>query len=160
LLAAMALPALSSAKTDTRANGCLANERRLIQGWRMYAEDNSDLLAPNEYPYTTSYSTASGGQKSQLFNWVSGTIYSAFDSASTMGTVFLTHPAATALANYVKNPTVYHCPADQYLNPLNGGKVNVRSYSMNSAVGTVWYSHFVGSGLPVGAPVQAGWLPG
>ena len=25
-------------------------------GWRMYADDNNDLLAPNDYPYKTAYS--------------------------------------------------------------------------------------------------------
>jgi prepilin-type N-terminal cleavage/methylation domain-containing protein/prepilin-type processing-associated H-X9-DG protein len=160
LLAMMLLPALSSARPDARAAGCLANERRLIQAWRMYAEDNSDILAPNDYPYHTSYSTATSTQKAQMFNWVAGTMWNQFDAASTLGIGILTNPAATALAYYVKNPNVYHCPADQFLNPNAGGKMNVRSYSMNSAVGTIWWGYWNGSGLPLGAPVTGGWLPG
>ena len=53
-------------------------------------------------------------------------------------------------------------PADNYVDP-NAHKVHVRSYSMNSAVGTVWSSSIeMGgtSGLHLGAPVQGGWLPG
>src|SRR5262249_42166057 len=109
-------------------------------------------------PYTTPYFTASPAQKAQLFNWVAGTMVSPFDAATT---TILTNPAASALAYYVKNPNVFHCPGDPYLNPFIGNKPNARSYSMNSAVGTVWWSHYSGStSLPVGAPVQGGWLPG
>ena len=70
----------------------------------------------------------------------------------------LTDPVGTALASYIRSPDVYHCPADNYVDP-NSHKVHVRSYSMNSAIGTIWYGHYA-YGLNLGAPVQGGWLTG
>jgi prepilin-type processing-associated H-X9-DG protein len=69
----------------------------------------------------------------------------------------LVDEVGSALAPYNKSKGTYHCPADKYIDPNK--KNHVRSYSMNSAVGTVWYGSFVG-GPPVGTAVQGGWLPG
>jgi prepilin-type processing-associated H-X9-DG protein len=64
----------------------------------------------------------------------------------------------TLLSPYLQNVEVYHCPADNYVDP-NAHKVHARSYSMNSAVGTSWWGAFNG-GPPLGSAVQGGWLPG
>jgi prepilin-type processing-associated H-X9-DG protein len=57
---------------------------------------------------------------------------------------------------------VYHCPADNYIDANAGHKVHVRSYSMNSAVGTVFNSSstYNAGGPPIGSAVQGGWLMG
>src|ERR1051325_3627103 len=44
ILAAMLLPALSSAKKKAQGIGCMNNSRQLMLAWRMYAEDNNDQL--------------------------------------------------------------------------------------------------------------------
>src|SRR5271165_7247545 len=44
ILAAMLLPALSKAKIRAQGIGCLNNSKQLMLGWRMYSEDNRDLL--------------------------------------------------------------------------------------------------------------------
>ena len=44
ILAAILLPALSSAKERGRAASCLSNERQLAQIYRFYADDNDDYL--------------------------------------------------------------------------------------------------------------------
>ena len=49
ILAAMLLPALSKAKARAQSVSCMNNSRQLMLAWRMYADDNNDLLAPNDY---------------------------------------------------------------------------------------------------------------
>jgi prepilin-type N-terminal cleavage/methylation domain-containing protein/prepilin-type processing-associated H-X9-DG protein len=157
ILAAMLLPALSKAKQKAQQTPCMNNSRQLMIGWRMYAEDNNDLLAPNDYPYLTTYRGSANPYK--LKNWVCGTMASGSDAG---WPAELTDPVGTALTPYVPSPAPYHCPADNYIDTFGGNQPHCRSYSMNSAVGTVWNSSaaFGGSGGPLGSPVGGGWLTG
>jgi len=166
ILAAMLLPALAKAKQRAQAIACLNGTKQLMLGWRMYADDNNDLLAPNDYPYLTCYATAPatgttpGASKNMMKNWVVGTmeqIYDAEDQPSIAGISEMLDPNSL-LSPYLKSKAIFHCPGDQYLDPGAGNQLHVRSYSMNSAVGTVFSS--AGNGTPVGAPVGGGWLPG
>jgi len=162
ILAAMLLPALAKAKQKAYAAGCMNNSKQLMLGWTMYADDNNDLLAPNDFPYTTAFDGPSQ-DLIKMKNWVVGTMEQGKDAGD--------HPAKsgtselldshTLLSPYVQNKAVYHCPADNYENPLAQHGVNVRSYSMNQAVGTLFYSSLHGdTPLPVGSAVQGGWLIG
>lgn len=167
VLAVMLLPALAATKPSSQATQCLENERQLVLGWQMYAEDNGDLLPPNDYPYTTTYATMPSIAQAQHKNWVVGTMAEALDAAdvlaTTPGRVSELLDPNTLLSRYVQNRSVYHCPADNYLDPYAGHKVHVRSYSMNSAVGTIWGSSTAMGGndsRPVGSPVGGGWLLG
>lgn len=155
ILAALLLPALAHAKQQAQSVQCMSNSRQIMLGWLMYADDNNSVLAPNDYPYTTAYYTYAN--KNYLKCWVCGTMEQPIDATTITE---LTDPIGTALASYVKNPSVYHCPADNYIDP-NSHKVHVRSISMNSAVGTVWYGYYAGSPpQPLGTPVDGGWLGG
>jgi len=155
ILTAVLLPALAGTKPNTPAHQCLNNERQLILGWQMYAADNNDLLPPNDYPFTTPYWTYPN--KIWLKNWVVGTMEQPLDSSTRFGALELTDPN-TLLSPYATNSSVYHCPADNYIDPFSH-VVHPRSYSMNSAVGTIWWSYY-NFGPPLGSPVQGGWLPG
>src|ERR1041385_3670486 len=44
ILAALLLPALSSAKQKGQGISCMNNHRQLCYAWRMYAEDSGDIL--------------------------------------------------------------------------------------------------------------------
>ncbi len=67
----------------------------------------------------------------------------------------------SVLSPYIPSRDVYHCPADNYTDKNAGGAVHVRSYSMNSAVGTLYWSTLLnGDSHPVGSPVEGGWLNG
>jgi type II secretory pathway pseudopilin PulG len=44
ILAAMLLPALAKTKLKTQGIQCMNNHRQLTLAWRMYAEDNPDIL--------------------------------------------------------------------------------------------------------------------
>jgi prepilin-type N-terminal cleavage/methylation domain-containing protein/prepilin-type processing-associated H-X9-DG protein len=165
ILAAMLLPALTKAKQKAQAIQCMNNSRQMMLAWRMYADDNNDVLAPNDYPYLTPYATA-GASQVKMKNWVVGTMAVALDAGdapfATGGISELLDPN-TLLSPYLPNKTIWHCPADNYIDPYAGHKVHVRSYSMNSAVGTIYNSsQAMGGGdpRPVGSPVGGGWLPG
>lgn len=163
ILAALLLPALTRAKQKAQATLCMSNTKQLLLGWIMYATDNNDLLAANDYPWLTSYTTASVQQRAEMKNWVVGTMEDAFDAAdapaSQPGGISELLDPNTLLSPYVHDIPVWHCPADNYVDPQSG-KIHVRSFSMNSAVGTVWNGAYNGSNLQIGSPVQGGWLPG
>jgi len=155
VLAALLLPALAGTRPNTQAFQCLGNQRQLILAWQMYAQDNSDILPPNDYPYTTAAS-----DDGTIMNWVFGSMYVNRDVL--FGPRYMADPRLTALARYNTNSAVYRCPMDT---SLNHGIIRPRSVSMNSAVGTRWYSAGMGTGAPSpnparppGSAVGGGWL--
>jgi prepilin-type N-terminal cleavage/methylation domain-containing protein/prepilin-type processing-associated H-X9-DG protein len=156
ILAGLLLPALTKAKQKALSIACMNNARQIMLGWRMYADDNNDLLAPNDYPFTTPYFPSAGTPAAyKLKNWVCGTMEQPTDAKIDSE---LVDPVGTALTPYVPNRSVYKCPADKYIDP-NSHVVHVRSLSMNSAVGTVWNGSFSG-GAAIGTSVGGGWLLG
>jgi len=161
ILAIVLLPALAGTKSDPRAFQCLNNQRQLILGWQMYAADNNDLLPANDFPFLTAYRGKPPTTQLQMRNWVVGTMASVLDangSPNSIANAELTDPN-TELSPYVKDYKVYHCPADNYINPLTGN-LNLRSYSMNAAVGTANWTHYNSPYFPLGAAVDQGWLSG
>jgi prepilin-type N-terminal cleavage/methylation domain-containing protein len=162
ILAAMLLPALTSAKQRAQAIGCMNNTKQLSLAWRIYADDNNDLLPPNDYVYTTCYASA-GASQSNMKNWVVGTMATPLDAGdqpNALGHSELLDPN-TLLSSYLPSRAIYHCPADNYVDPYAGHQIHVRSYSMNSAVGTIYGSSVAMGGKdprPVGSPVGGGWL--
>src|SRR5256712_2721391 len=67
ILASMLLPALSKAKLKAQGIQCMSNHRQLCLAWRLYAEDNRDVLVyasddgsanpDNQYSWTLSHIT-------------------------------------------------------------------------------------------------------
>ena len=172
ILAAMLLPALTKAKQKAQAIQCMNNTKQIMLGWRMYADDNNDLLAPNDYPYKNRYAGLATATQASLKNWVVGTMADSLDAEDapytiTHGTSELLDPNSV-LSPYLPNRNVYRCAADNYIDPNAGHTLHCRSYSMNSAVGTIYSSSSqnVNSpnpgkvNLPIGSPVGGGWLPG
>jgi prepilin-type N-terminal cleavage/methylation domain-containing protein/prepilin-type processing-associated H-X9-DG protein len=165
ILAVLLLPAIAGTKPNSQVFQCMENQRQLMLGWQMYAADNTDLLPPNDYPYLTSYAQ-SGANQSKLKNWVVGSMAVAVDAGDSpyiSGGVSELLGPNTLLSPYITNRAVYHCPADNYVDPYAGNRVHVRSYSMNSAAGTIWSSSSAMGGSdprPLGSPVTGGWLSG
>jgi len=169
ILAALLLPALNRAKQRAQSAGCMNNSRQIMLAWRMYSEDNNDLLAPNDFPYTTPYARQTKAKQATMKNWVVGTMEvgtDAGDYPAIHGGVSELLDPNTVISPNLPSTAVWQCPADTYIDP-NSHAVHVRSYSMNSAVGTVWWSsaNFNGgtvtcSSPPLGSPVTGGWLPG
>ncbi|HEV2436994.1 MAG TPA: prepilin-type N-terminal cleavage/methylation domain-containing protein [Verrucomicrobiae bacterium] len=160
ILAAMLLPALGAAKQRAQAAGCMSNTRQLLIAWMTYADDSQGVLPPNDFPFTTAYHGYAN--QSIMKNWVVGTMHSNFDANQKLGTPELLDPNSL-LSPYLRNPKIYHCPADTYVNP-NAKTVNTRAYSMNSAVGTIYFTSTAGTGgagaQPPWSPVPGGWLMG
>jgi prepilin-type N-terminal cleavage/methylation domain-containing protein/prepilin-type processing-associated H-X9-DG protein len=124
ILAALLLPALAKAKTKAQGISCLNNTKQLQLGWLMYSGDNDDRIVRTGGmdQLVTSPSDPGGqpgGAKSQ---WVLGTMDSLPAATNTLlikgGLLF----------QYVNNPAVYKCPADQ---KMMAGARTVRSMSMN-----------------------------
>ncbi len=147
VLVVLLLPALAGTRPNAQAFQCLENQRQLILAWQMYAQDNSDILPPNDFPWRTA-EPRDGTEK----NWVFGSMLVPLDMINTS---ILVNPQLSLLALYNTNPAAYKCPADI---TLTSGHIRARSVSMNCAIGTRWYS--AGAGKPRGSPVGGGWLSG
>src|SRR5450631_1524386 len=109
VLAVMLLPAIAGTKPSSQAYQCLENQRQLTLAWEMYAQDNSDVLPPNDYPYLTAYAIMSTTAKAQHKNWVVGTMAQALDardSPANIGNSELLDPN-TLLSPYITNRPVY-----------------------------------------------------
>jgi prepilin-type N-terminal cleavage/methylation domain-containing protein len=63
ILAAMLLPALTKSKTKAQGIACMNNHRQLLMAWRMYSEDNRDVLL---------FATANPGGANAPYSWVQG----------------------------------------------------------------------------------------
>src|SRR5438132_2759092 len=63
ILAALLLPALVKARARATAVHCLGNLRQLQYGWHMYAHDNNDVIAGNQWQLEAAHSP---------LNWMSG----------------------------------------------------------------------------------------
>ena len=173
MLAVVLLPALAATKPDSRSFQCLENQRQLVRAWQMYAEDNNDLLPPNDYPWTTSfvindYVDNNPTWGSQHRNWVVGSMHPTCsldqgDALAAINGKSMYSDPNTVLSPYQTNRAVYHCPADNFTSAISP-RGHTRSYSMNSAVGTIFGSSIQMPGgtdpHPIGSPVGGGWLPG
>lgn len=157
ILAALLLPALSSAKEQAQGVKCMSNLRQIMIGWRMYTGDNNDTYPPNP-DYTT-------GNKCWVAGKVSGGAsvggaYAGILDATNMP--LLVDPNYTLIAPYVRNGQIYRCPADQ---STWNHVPRVRSYSMSQAVGPtaagtmVDGTHIAGHWLSSGNAVSPGGSP-
>lgn len=164
ILAAMLLPALSSAKAKAQQTQCLNNARQLSLAFNTYTLDFTDLYPPNPDDGTTMPG----------YIWCAG--QGGIGGADEYDPDLLRDPVRTLVAPYIANNIgIFHCPADTrkpgkydgqayYPNsPLIGQIVPVaRSVSMSQAVGTV-DSCFAGGSGHCGQPKQATngpWLTG
>ena len=114
ILAALLLPALSSAREKARVTQCLNDMKQLTLGWTSYAGDNDDQIAKNWCAGPL------GG--SALGSWVAGDV------------TFTNDPGGIAngtLYRYNKSTRIYQCPD---LTPRNG-QLFVRSVSMIDQMG-------------------------
>jgi prepilin-type N-terminal cleavage/methylation domain-containing protein/prepilin-type processing-associated H-X9-DG protein len=110
ILAAMLLPALSSAKARAQGIRCLNNVKQLQLAWQLYADDNGDVIPPS-----------AGNSPATNQSWCAGH--------------FKNNPADATDLNLIKNSLlgpfagstgIYKCPGDT--------TSNVRSFSENCAM--------------------------
>lgn len=118
ILAGLLLPALASAKAKGKQAACLNNFKQLALCYQMYSGDNEGRLVEN-----FAESASAGNTNS----WVLGNMQKPDESTN----AFLIQQAK--LFPYANHAGIYRCPADA---SQTGGVPRVRSYSMNSWVGS------------------------
>ena len=128
ILAAMLLPALNKAKLKTYGIACMNNHRQLMLAWKMYADENRDLLlyASSLWPHTAKDPDV----------WVTGWMNRDPNNPSNwdINADIVNSPLWTYSG---KSPAVWKCPADHSTITLSSGEIKprVRSMSMNIWVG-------------------------
>jgi prepilin-type N-terminal cleavage/methylation domain-containing protein len=143
ILAAMLLPALTSAKLRAQGISCINNMKQLGTASIMYSQDNLDRT-PVNVPTTSGGDTSFNGP-----NWVDGTFQWSIGGGGPeapigcetntfyLGTGDQKGFGVTLLGSigpYAKAVGVYKCPADRYLSPTYH-RERVRSCSANGYVG-------------------------
>jgi prepilin-type N-terminal cleavage/methylation domain-containing protein/prepilin-type processing-associated H-X9-DG protein len=127
ILAAILLPALSSARERAQSLNCLSNTHQLTIAWELYTDDNNGRL-----PYNLGMTE--GGARTNI-NWVDNVM--TWDTSPDN-----TNPAtitSASLGPYIERQTgVYRCPSDHALSSIQygaGWSARIRSYSMNAMIG-------------------------
>jgi prepilin-type N-terminal cleavage/methylation domain-containing protein/prepilin-type processing-associated H-X9-DG protein len=145
VLAAVLLPAHAKSRDKAQALTCISNNKQLVLGVIMYANDSQGLLPPN------------GDEDGDGTYWIIGDMQSPQDSRDRS---YLTNSAGNKLAPYTgSNMDIYRCPADRTGYSFPGVVyLRSRSYSMSYAVGTVGGAN--SSVIPNGAPSVGLWLDG
>ena len=111
LLMAILIPTLSRAKRQAATSVCTANTKNLSMGWFMYMTDNDGRIMSSE--------DDAEEQNGRFVGWIGVPR----NSSGTLLDIGQTNPAVTdkdekrgikagLLYTYVRNPDVYHCPAD------------------------------------------------
>jgi prepilin-type N-terminal cleavage/methylation domain-containing protein/prepilin-type processing-associated H-X9-DG protein len=116
ILAALLLPALSSAQARGKRVACSNNFRQLSLAAQLYATDNDGRLAEN-LPLATTTTNL----------WILGNMQAATDATN------LALIRQGKFFPYASHPALYRCPADS---SVANGLPRVRSYSMNGWVGS------------------------
>jgi prepilin-type N-terminal cleavage/methylation domain-containing protein/prepilin-type processing-associated H-X9-DG protein len=147
ILAAMLLPALSSAKKRALGTSCMNNTRQLALAWLMYADDNRSQCAPNYAQGTGpgAAATQTDPKYAQNACWVAGVMslptpgVTQTGAENTNTAMLVNHdayPNAAFLGPYIKTPNVFRCPADYSKARVFGVLLpRARSVSMNNFVG-------------------------
>ena len=137
ILAALLLPALSSAKGKAQGMMCMSNTRQLALGWRLYAEDNSDQLI-NNFGVTWVQNTITDGTYA---NWVNNDL----DWTTSMLNFDVNLIKNGIMAPFLsKNLGVYRCPADNFLSDVQRTTKysnRTRSMAMNAFLGPYGYKN-------------------
>ena len=131
ILASMLLPVLGKARLKGQGIGCMNNHRQLLLAWRMYSEDNRDVLL---------FATADPNSSYAPYSWVQGLID--FSPANRSNWDVEIDIKKSPMWQYCGNSAaIWKCPADRSavvpgIGPFAGKSVpRVRSMAMSIWVG-------------------------
>lgn len=128
ILAALLLPALAKSKQKAFTISCLNNLKQLQLCWQLYADDNNDVLPPNNFVYDLTTGGPLPGT-SWSDTWCPGNTRT--DSTTT-------NIENGLLFKYNRSSAIYHCPADRSTIENSSGEklaqLRTRSYSMSQSV--------------------------
>jgi prepilin-type N-terminal cleavage/methylation domain-containing protein/prepilin-type processing-associated H-X9-DG protein len=126
ILAAMLLPALARGKLKAQGVQCMNNHRQLAIAWRMYTEDNADVLLFSSSKPVATYDP---------YNWCNGRIdFNAGNPSNWDPTVdIMKSPMWPYCGN---NIGIWKCPADHSAVMVGGvRKERIRTMAMNAYMG-------------------------
>ncbi len=125
ILAALLLPALTSAKQKAMSAACQNNLKQLQTAWYMYPGDNADIMVPNNMLYDL-------GGLSLIESGASWCLGLANTDTTT------TNIQNGALYPFDQSTAIYHCPADQSMVEAADGtplpQLRTRSYTMSQSI--------------------------
>jgi prepilin-type N-terminal cleavage/methylation domain-containing protein/prepilin-type processing-associated H-X9-DG protein len=135
ILASLLLPTLSRAKQRALTASCINNLKQLQICWHQYAEDNQDVMVPNNFVYFVEV----GGQTNNAelgedsLTWCRSLAPKDTDPIN----------ASTSLLwPYNSNAGIYRCPADQSTVIGHPEVRRNRSYNMSNSVNCHQADHF------------------
>ncbi len=106
ILAALLLPALTSAKVQAQGTQCMSNKKQLTLAWKMYVDDNRGFFPPNPDKAHDDGGTFQG----QYQGWCEGILSWESGNSDNTNLIYLTRGL---LASYCARQTaIYKCPAD------------------------------------------------
>jgi prepilin-type N-terminal cleavage/methylation domain-containing protein len=133
ILAGMLLPALSTAKSHARRILCTNNQRQIWLTWTLYADDYSDVIAPNGHGIP--------GRPGNPRTWIAADDH--FYYPPYTNTQYLVDPQYAAFGGYLSVASIYKCPEDRSVlkraeDPEDAvAAPQIRSYSLNAYMGWV-----------------------
>ena len=127
ILAALLLPALSSSKEKAKSATCLNHLRQLQVTWLLYADDNDNVMVPNNCLEVDDFPLWSVGVAP---SWLLGNAW--------------TNQAGWGITNgllfsYPRSAGIYHCPSDQST-ILDSTAFREISYALNIYLNGEWHS--------------------
>jgi len=139
ILAALLLPVLGRTKQKTQGIQCLSNHRQLMLAWRMYSEENKDVLL---------FATATPGSQYAAYSWIQGVLD--FRPANRSNWDVNVDIKKSPLWPYCGSSTaIWRCPADRStVLPAfgaNAGKPVPRVRSMTMSIWVGGWKHSDGS---------------
>ena len=139
ILAALLLPVLSRAKARADVTNCMSNLKQLQNAWLMYADDNHDSIAGNNWQSES----GSGGTARGNLNWMTGWLDPRqADNTDNTNTLLLLDPKWASLGPYTKSAKLYRCTASRIMAKEGSGFYPVvRTISMSGWMGyntTLW----------------------
>ncbi len=133
ILASLLLPVLARAKAKAKIVTCINNGHQVMLAFKMYADDNQGLFAPNTI----------GGN-----GWVDGSEDYTGGADDTDITSLV--GARSYFTPYIKNSNSYRCSADASCEFGKRGRSRIRSYSMSQAIGLGQGAWLTGQGFSQG----------
>ncbi len=133
LLAGMLLPALSRAKARAYAVSCLNCVKQVQLAWQMYADENREFIAGNNWQSEA----GTGGFTRGNLNWLTGWLDPRqANNTDNTNALLLLDPQWSSLGSYVASAKVYRCPASR-VNVREGAEFYplVRTLSMSGWMG-------------------------
>jgi prepilin-type N-terminal cleavage/methylation domain-containing protein/prepilin-type processing-associated H-X9-DG protein len=125
ILAALLLPAFGGARRDSLGIQCLSNKRQMVLGWRMYAQDNRELIVLA--------SPGSANDPLSKYAWCQQEEDFTDNPKNYDPSVDIT---TGPLYPYINSYMVYRCPSDTSVIDHGGVLLpRVRSISMNFFLG-------------------------